>query len=378
MAWGRKSNKDWLLPDAPISQEHLAFLTGKFTVDGHSFQVGFMPFDLQEVEGLSDERKWEHLRNEALEYAKRLGDVPETAHKSKLSHHWMSYCSFSQLVSIKNAVSQIGKGNGITIPDKLFNNAFDKIILPAGYRENIIETVSQMKEHKKLFDDWGLGEKIKRGQGINMLFSGPSGTGKTYCGEVVADYLGVEAEIISVSTIESKWVGGSEKNVSDLFRALNGTNKVLILDEVDSFLLSRSSSDHQHHSKLTNQFLIELERHNGVVIMTTNRPVKLDRALQRRIDLVLDFPEPSAKAREQIWRYMIPSKMPISNADPVDYTLLSTYELNGGNIKNAVLSAARKAVTAGTDVSMALLSLAAEEEVKEKEVLLGSQAKDHS
>lgn len=172
--------------------------------------------------------------------------------------------------------------------------------------------------------------------------------------------------------------GGARGHHQKECRLHSGANKVLILDEVDSFLLSRSSSDHQYHSKLTNQFLIELERHNGVVIMTTNRPVKLDRALQRRIDLVLDFPEQGQKAREHIWEYMVPKKMPIDTSDPVDYNALAAYELNGGNIKNTVLSAARKAVTKGVNVSMTLLLLAAQEELNEREVLLGSQAKDHS
>lgn len=176
------------------------------------------------------------------------------------------------------------------------------------------------------------------------MFSGASGTGKTYCGEIVAEYLGFKPILVSVATIESKWLGESEQNVSRLFNSINSKKEVLILDEIDSFLTSRGEAKHHHDNKLTNQFLIELERHNGVCVMTTNRPVKLDKALQRRIDLVLDFPQPSLKARYKIWEWIIPDEMP---KEKIDFGRLAEKPINGGIIRNSLMSAARKMITRG-------------------------------
>jgi SpoVK/Ycf46/Vps4 family AAA+-type ATPase len=120
--------------------------------------------------------------------------------------------------------------------------------------------------------------------------------------------------------------------------------------------------------------LIELERHNGICIMTTNRPIKLDKALQRRIDLCLDFPNPDRDAKKRIWEYIIPDKLP---KEDIDYDKLSEFELNGGGIKNALMSAARKMIVEGIkklDTNLLIKSIT--EELAEIEVV--SNGRDHS
>lgn len=361
-----------------IPKERLYFYFGDLRKKGDFLKthvVSAMPFDIDEIRGLKDEKKWDRLKDMSVEFLKDNKELPSFAKEQDYERSGsVSYSSLNYLNSFyEKMVEQTKKDE--SEPIKVFNNAFDKIILPEGYRESIIEVVNQLKDYKVIFEDWGLGEKIKRGKGVNLLFSGESGTGKTYCGEVIAEYLGTTAEIISVATLESKWVGESEKNVSNLFKSINGNNRVLILDEVDSFLSSRSLSDQSpHYNKLTNQFLIELERHNGICVMTTNRPVKLDRALQRRIDLVLNFPFPTEEQRRKIWANIIPDKMPKEN---INYDVISEYPLNGGNIKNAILSAARKTITRSEiKLTMDILEEAVKEELSEKELL--TNGKDHS
>ncbi len=361
-----------------VPEENLAFYWGglkkKDTYD--SIVVSCMPFDISEISGMDDSKKWERLKDLSVAYERDVAkNLPSFAKEQDYERTGgASYQAYKTLVAFAEKIST-QESDKESEPIKLFNNAFDKIVLPNGFREKIIETVSQLKDHKKMFEEWGLGDKVKRGKGVNILFSGVSGTGKTWCGEVIAEYLGTDAEIISVATLESKWVGESEKNVSNLFKGLNGNNKVLILDEVDSFISRRSDNDsgNPYQNKLTNQFLIELERHDGICIMTTNRPVKLDKALQRRVDLVLDFPFPDIDARESIWKYMIPSKMP---TDTIDYKELAKFSLNGGQIKNALFGAARKAIVAGSNVTMKLLKTSCKEEMEESDTLING--KDHS
>jgi len=220
------------------------------------------------------------------------------------------------------------------------SKAFEKIVLPEGYEEKIIETISQIKYHDKLFKEWGFGETIKKGKGVNILFTGKSGTGKTYCGELIAEYLGYKCELVSSATLESKYVGESEKNLNNLLNS--NRSKVVVIDEADSFLNSRADSRNQtHENKLTNQFLIELERHNGIVILTTNKGISLDKAVARRIDLILEFPDPDEQGRIKIWQRHIPKKFP---CEKIDWNKIGKFEINGGRIKNIILSAARKMI----------------------------------
>jgi len=338
------------------------------------FVVSFMPFDISEIKNLDNDKQWERLTELSVAYLRDVKkELPSFAKEQDYERSGgASYMTANNLIERIDEIDSWEKFIDIK-PIKTFNNAFDKIILPEGFIEKIIETVNQLKDYKIIFEEWGLGEKVKRGKGVNILLSGASGTGKTWCGEVIAEYLGTTADIVSVASIESKWVGESEKNVSQLFKSLLGANKVLILDEVDSFISSRSSNEQQYYSKLTNQFLIELERHDGICVMTTNRPVKLDKALSRRIDLILDFPSPNKEARKLIWKYMIPEKMPTTK---IDYEKLSDFDINGGLIKNALFASARKAVTRNQKVSMDLLEESIKEEIEESNHL--ANGKDHS
>ena len=87
--------------------------------------------------------------------------------------------------------------------------------------------------------------------------------------------------------------------------------------------------------------LTEIENFDGVVIMTTNRLNRLDSALQRRIVAKVQLAEPTEEARELIWAKLIPNKMP---TEELNCKELAEAHLTGGEIKNAILLAARKAI----------------------------------
>jgi AAA+ superfamily predicted ATPase len=119
---------------------------------------------------------------------------------------------------------------------------------------------------------------------------------------------------------------------------------VLLFDECDSLLMDRNIVGPILGATI-NCLLTEIERFKGVVIFTTNRLGKLDAALERRISAKIEFPFPDKPQRVEIWRRMIPKKAPLDKS--VDFEVLAELVLPGGNIKNAVLSAARAAAHAG-------------------------------
>jgi SpoVK/Ycf46/Vps4 family AAA+-type ATPase len=146
------------------------------------------------------------------------------------------------------------------------------------------------------------------------------------------------------------WMGETPKNVAAVFRLARQEQAVLFFDEADAIASRRSTSvDHgfqRESNTVVNVLLQELERFNGVVIFATNLAANFDPAFERRIRTHVLFEMPGVDEREQIWRVqMHPTLTPL--ADDVDFRRLAeTYEVSGGDIRNAVLKAALAAAMA--------------------------------
>ena len=124
---------------------------------------------------------------------------------------------------------------------------------------------------------------------ITCLFHGAPGTGKTTLAKEICAKLGVKPLVKSYADIQSKYVGDGEKNLQAVFAEAREKNKVLILDEADSLMLNRESTDKEWQKTMTNQFLTELDSHIGIFIATTNFVSNLDPACLRRLFLKLEF-----------------------------------------------------------------------------------------
>lgn len=224
--------------------------------------------------------------------------------------------------------------------------SFDSVILPKDIIEQVKTVISQEDYTDLIFNQWGFGEVFEKGTAVTMLFYGIPGTGKTLMAQAIADHLDQELRIIGTADLETSEPGGTERNIRKLFeeaRKLIGIEKkktVLLFDECDSLLTNRNEVGSILGAQV-NALLTEIEKHDGVVILTTNRLGTLDPALERRISAKIEFPFPDAEAREGIWRRMFPPKAPI--AKDIDFkTLAADYPLTGGMIKNIVLNAARE------------------------------------
>jgi len=108
--------------------------------------------------------------------------------------------------------------------------------------------------------------------------------------------------------------------------------------------------------------LTEMDRYDGIVILATNRADAFDTAFERRIRYRVEFPKPDVKAREAIWRGLIPKGAPL--AEDVDFgELAKRYEFCGGTIKNIVMRAAFEAATNGQVITQSGLCRCAGEEM---------------
>lgn len=247
----------------------------------------------------------------------------------------------------------------------------DQLVLSDAVNECLSMALVQARQHRRLMDEWGLGRQITYGRAVTLLFEGPPGVGKTAAAEALAAELDRHILVVDYSKIQGCFVGETEKRIVKTFRNAARHGAVLFWDEADAMFFNRDASTHSWEVRDVNVLLQELERFEGVCVLATNRKVSLDPALERRISLKVRFDRPDAAMRAAIWRKLLPETLPL--AEDVDLAELSAADLSGGQIKNALLNAARRALCRGEDsvVSMADFRHAVQSELD------GALAADH-
>lgn len=231
---------------------------------------------------------------------------------------------------------------------------WNDLVLPTRCRRTLEELLASITHRERIERDWG----ARPSAGPIALFSGPSGTGKTFAAEVLASALGYRLLRVDLGLLVSKYIGETEKNLNSLLDAVAKEPVVLLFDEADS-LFGRRGDVRDARDRYANMevshLLSRIELHRGPCILTTNLRQHLDAAFLRRFHTVIEFPRPTAEARAVLWRLHLPPKAPLQTG--LDFEKLGTaVPLSGGQIKNAALYAALLA--AHEDASVAWSHLA--------------------
>lgn len=230
---------------------------------------------------------------------------------------------------------------------------WDDLVLPARQKDVLADLLGQAKHRAKVYEDWGFGARLQeRGLGISALLCGPSGAGKTMAGEIIANELGLDLYRIDLSSVVSKWLGETEKNIRRLFDAAEEGGVVMQFDEADALFGKRSEvkDSHDRHANIEVSYLLQkLEEFRGIAILTTNLKDNIDQAFLRRIRFVLDFRFPAQREREEIWRRIFPADVPLAS---LDFAALARLNIAGGTIRNIALASAFRAARDGEPVSM--------------------------
>src|SRR5271163_1808285 len=153
-------------------------------------------------------------------------------------------------------------------------------------------------------DEWGFGARLSLGKGFALLFAGASGTGKTMAAEIHAHELGLDLYKIDLSTVVSKYIGETEKNLARIFAEAETSNAILFFDEADALFGKRSEvrDSHDRYANIEINYLLQkMEEHEGVVILATNFRKNMDHAFVRRIHFTVEFPLPGEIDRRRIW-----------------------------------------------------------------------------
>jgi AAA+ superfamily predicted ATPase len=223
---------------------------------------------------------------------------------------------------------------------------WDDLILPESAREQIGELEDWVRHHRVLADQWGMGGRIRAG--YRALFHGPPGTGKTMTATLLGKSTGREVYRIDLSTIVSKYIGETEKNLAALFDRAANRDWILFFDEADA-LFGKRTGVKDAHDRYANQevsyLLQRVEDFDGLVILSSNFRANIDEAFLRRFNAIIRFPLPTRAEREQIWQRTLPDRGDRQGLAQ----RLSEFELSGGNIVNIVQFAAISAIADGRD-----------------------------
>jgi len=258
-----------------------------------------------------------------------------------------------------------------------------ELIEPVTSLENVVLNTSTEKTLQNLMrqldkevitrlHQWGVKDK-KAGIDARIIFYGPPGTGKTLTAHSLSRSLKRQVLSFDCSKILSMYIGESEKNVRKIFDTYadltkqTKTEPILLLNEADQFLASRSSgvgsSADQMHNQMQNIFLEQIEKFQGILIATTNLLENIDKAFSRRFNYKIEFKKPDKEQRLDLWKMMLPKHAPFEEGFNVEK--LIHHPLTGGQINLIVKNTAYN--VAARDNAVFMLSDFEDEILKEKQ-----------
>ena len=190
------------------------------------------------------------------------------------------------------------------------------VVLPTLTRTLLEESLTKIKYHKIIYEEWGFSEVDKVGRGNILNFYGPPGTGKTLTAEAYAGKLELPIIKLGIAELESKLMGETSKNIQKAFQDASEQGAVIFFDEADTLLGSRLSSVTQgvdnEINAMRSTMLIELEKFAGIVIFATNFAKNYDAAFRSRISNHIEFTLPDLEARKLLWARMLVEKIPLA------------------------------------------------------------------
>jgi len=254
---------------------------------------------------------------------------------------------------------------------------WNDIVLPETLKSTIQTIPNHVRYRPRVLDEWKFSSRLPYGRGVGALFSGPSGTGKTMCAQVIASSLGVELMQVDIAPCVSKYIGETEKNIDRCFKAAEAASAVLLFDEADALFGKRTEikDAHDRHANVEVAYLLQrIESYEGLVILTTNLKANIDPAFLRRLRFVCEFPMPNALDRQRIWDLAFPDAARCAKDVRTDF-LAKRLPLSGGSIQAIAVNAAFAA--AGdecTEISMSHITAATRTELVKHGMLSAEQA----
>lgn len=215
------------------------------------------------------------------------------------------------------------------------------LVMTPALKAELTTLLMRCRARDSLVDNLGISAAARYQPGVRALFVGPSGTGKTLAAGWLATKLKMPLYRVDLSSIISKYIGETEKNLAQLMARAEQEEVVLLFDEADSLFGKRTDvkdSTDRFANAQTNYLLQRIESFDGITILTSNSRSRFDSAFTRRLDQIIEFPLPGPEERRSLWQSHLGTAHQLSATELNQ--LAATVDLVGGHIRNAVLSAA--------------------------------------
>ncbi len=220
----------------------------------------------------------------------------------------------------------------------------DALVASQQLRDELETLVNRCRLRDRLVASLGPALRARYRPCVRALFVGPSGTGKTLAASWLASKLGLPLYRVDLSAITSKYIGETEKNLSQLMARAEQNEVVLLFDEADSLFGKRTDVKDAHDrfaNAQTNYLLQRMENYHGITLLTSNSRGRFDAAFTRRLDCIIDFPAPGPEERRALWLAHLGELHALNSTDL--NLLAAVAEISGGQIRTAVLGSAIEA-----------------------------------
>lgn len=230
----------------------------------------------------------------------------------------------------------------------------EALVLSEAVRADLELLLLRCRGRDQLVEGLGQAAQARFHPGVKALLVGASGTGKTLAAGWLAGRLGLPLYRVDLASITSKYIGETEKNLSDLLARAEQAEVMLLFDEADALFGKRTEvreANDRFANAQTNYLLQRIETYDGIVVLTSNSRERFDAAFSRRLDAIVEFVLPGPRERHGLWRAHLGEGHGLSEQEL--NRLAGVVDLAGGAIRNVVLAAAVLARDAGRPISMA-------------------------
>jgi SpoVK/Ycf46/Vps4 family AAA+-type ATPase len=255
-------------------------------------------------------------------------------------------------------------------------------MLPTALHRVLDHFLFEAKERVRFWENPSASRLFPRGRALVAMMTGPPGTGKTMAAQVIASELGLDLFRIDLASSLSKYIGETAKNLARIFARAAEMNAVLLFDEADALFSKRTDVQdaHDRYANTDTNYLLQLiEDFDGIALLASNRKSNIDSAFVRRIRYVMDFQNPEAGERLQIWRRLTNELVGAdreAELGPLLRRIAEQVELTGAQIKLALLGAVFGARQARQPLSLGHLYLGIEREMTKAGRDLGPKARE--
>lgn len=283
-------------------------------------------------------------RTLAREYRHGTGRIAQLGAMARYQAALATDQTLSQYHVVAAALS--GEGDGLNALAELVRTRVsdEAFVLSPELKGEMDALLARCRVRDSLARALGTSTRTRYRPGVRALFSGPSGTGKTLASAWIATQLGLPLYRVDLASVTSKYIGETEKNLSQLLARAEQAEVILLFDEADSLFGKRTDigdSNDRFANAQTNYLLQRIENYDGIVLLTSNSQARFDPAFARRLDFTVDFPPPGPEERRKLWAAHLGQGTELT---PFQINQLSALvDLSGGHIRNAVLAGAVRA-----------------------------------